>query len=89
MPDGTAQFKAQINPACAFDSMGATATVGGVREIQAWNMGMPHQADISIPWSPYCKGTRTRIGVDAEYDITCEIDIVIEATAYCPAGITP
>jgi hypothetical protein len=91
MPDDVAQFKAQINANCAFDSLGVTASVGGIREIRGWDQGPPHQADVSIPWSAYCKGERRNsLDVTAtEYELTCEIDIALQATAVCPAGIAP
>jgi hypothetical protein len=37
MPDYVTQFKAHINANCAFDSLGVTANVGGVREIRGWS----------------------------------------------------
>jgi len=91
MPDGVAQFEAQIDAACAFDSLGVTASVGGLQDIRDWEKGPPHRANISIPWSPSCKGVRRNyLDVTAtEYELTCEIDIALQATAVCPDGFTP
>jgi hypothetical protein len=91
MQPGIAQVRAQINPACALDAMGATPNSGGVRRIVGWENGPPHQADVSLEWYPGCtiRTESSRVTSEMWRTYICEIDFTVNATAYCPIGIDP
>ena len=83
------QFSVTVNPACALDTMDATATVGAVTGVTGWSDGPPNAATVQVAWVPQETSTTYYYVIVKETDHVLSTSIDVKAWASCPLGVAP
>ncbi|GEM_PF-5168561 len=89
----------RVQPQCALETMDAVASSGSISAIRGWEQpGPQNEASVTIDWMGTCSTRRTLTTTDLVFTSwdssifttsTCRVAFLVQAWAYCPAGIAP
>jgi hypothetical protein len=82
-------FVLSINTACALDDAAWTSSTGRVLAFNGWENGPPHEAKVSVAWSPRCTTHTTDYIVATNSQTVCSVGFSVKAWAQCPLGVAP
>jgi hypothetical protein len=85
----TTPFTLSINPACALDNAAWSSSVGRVDAFNGWDDGPPHEAKVSVVWTPRCTTQTTNYVFASSSQRICSMTFNLKAWAMCPLGVAP